>query len=311
MILKDPYEFKSLKLLNNTALINNINKYITIDYTYIKNKEKVKIKSFTNNVTTLNPVILYGLSDIEKDIPTFNHPIINLENKWIALDLRPYVKLSSDKTNYEIRNESEYALAISRFILSGMWYTEKQSSVYSLKLGHFAFASWVSDNLSRKFGLDLSSQLQLRILGMIYYSKLFNDLYTEDDFAKLVIRCKEDVLIPKLIEEVNERVGKLDDIDDFCKACYEVTGNIRLKDLDFTVLTNILANNWLGNNGKELTLLALEHPPTWLAMVYVSLNQRSFNKSYIANVVDKLNKRGKGDEFTKAMYSLTSDYIQE
>lgn len=311
MILKEPYEFRSLKLVNNSNTITNINKYITIDYIYIKEKEKLKIKSFSDLHVTLNPVILYGLSDIEKEIPFFSHPIINTQHKWIALDLRPYVKLSDDKQTYEIKNESEYALAIHRFILTGLWYTGKQNSLYGLKLGHFAFASWVSDNLTRKFGLDLNNQLQLRVLALIYYSHLFTDSFDEDDFNKLVIRSKEDVLVPSILEEVNSKIKSLENIDDFCQACYDVTGNIRLKGLDYTVLINILGSNWIGSSGKELALLSLEHPPTWLSLVYASLTQRSFKKNFIATVVDKLDKRGKGEEFTKELFNLTHNYTEE
>ncbi len=308
MILKEPYAFKSLKLLNNQHTVTNINKYIAIDYVYLKEKIKIQLKPFTDTHMTLNPVVLLGLSDIEKDIPMFNHPIINLEHNWIALDLRNYVRLNETKSDYEVKNEAEYAFAIQRFILSGMWFVNKQSSVYGLKLGHFAFATWLSDNLTRKFGLDLNNQLQLKILALIYYAHLFVDKFDQDELSKLIIRAKEDVLIPRLLEEVYEKCGELETIDDFCRACYDVTGNIRLKDLDYTVLTNVLANNWIGTTGKEITLLSLEHPPTWLALVYTSITQRSYKKTFIATVVDRLNKRGKGDEFLNTLVTITRDY---
>lgn len=305
MILKEPYDFKILKLLNNTQTILNINKYISIDYAYIREKEKIKIKPFENEYIKLTPVILYGLSDIEKEITPFNHPIVNKENKWIALDLRNLVKPTIDRENFEIRNESEYNLALQRFILTGLWVIGKQSSLYSLKFAHFAFANWLSENLTRKFGLDLNNQLQLRVLALIYYSRLFTNEYTRDDFSKLIIRLKEDILVPSVVEEVNAKIEELENIDDFCKACYDVTGNIRIKNLDFNVLINVLANNWIGLNGKELVLLSLEHPPTWISLVYASLTQRSFSKNFIGNIVDKINKKGKGDDFLKSLVFIT------
>lgn len=311
MILNEPYDFKTFKLLNNTQTVFNINKYIAIDYIYIKEKEKINIKTFENDYIKLNPVILYGLSDVEKEITPFNHPLINKENKWIALDLRNIVKLTSDKENYEIRNESEYSLAIQRFILSGMWVIGKQSSLYGLSFPHFVFANWLSENLTKKFGLDLNNQIQLRVLALIYYSKLFTNEYTSDDFNKLIIRLKEDILVPKLIEEVYEKIDQLENIEDFCKACYTVTGNIRLKNLDTNVLINILANNWIGLNGKELVILSLEHPPTWISLVFSALTQRSFSKNFIGNIVEKLNKKGKGEEFLKSLIYLTREYKED
>ena len=311
MILNEPYSFRTLKLLNTTETTFNINKYISIDYGFIREKEKIKIKPFEDNYVKLTPVILYGLSDVEKEITPFNHPLVNRDNNWIALDLRNMVKLTSDKENFEVRNDSEYNLAIQRFILTGMWCVGKQSSLYSLKFPHFVFANWLSENLTKKFGLDLNNQLQLRILALIYYSKLFTNEYNDDDFGKLIIRLKEDILVPTLIEEVYEKINELENIDDFCKACYDVTGNIRLKHLDTNVLINTLANNWVGLNGKELVLLSLEHPPTWISLVFASLTQRSFSKNVIGTIVDKLNKRGTGDEFLKALVYLTREYKEE
>lgn len=311
MILTEPYEFKTFKLLNNTQTIFNINKYITIDYAFIREKEKIKIKAFENDYIKLTPVILYGLSDVEKDITPFNHPIINKEGKWIALDLRNIVKMTADKENFEIRNDSEYHLSLQRFILTGMWAVGKQNSLYSLKFPHFCFASWLSENLTKKFGLDLNNQLQLRILSLIYYSKLFTDNYSEDDFGKLIVRLKEDIMVPKLIEEVYEKIGELENIDDFCKACYNVTGNIRLKNLDLNVLINTLANNWIGLNGKELVLLSLEHPPTWISLVFAALTKRSFSKNFIGTIVEKLNRKGAGDDFLKALVYITREYKED
>lgn len=310
MILSSPIDFKYLKLNNNNELINNINKYITLVYAYIREKEKIKIKPFEENGIKLNPVILYGLSDIEKDIPNFNYPLINLANKWIALDIRQFVRLSSDKENYEIKNNSEYELALNRFILSGIWFVGKHSKLYSFKLPHIAFGEWLSSNLVRKFGLDINTSLKLKILGFIYYTRLFsNERDNTEELNKLIIRLKDDIVVSKLIEEVYGKIEKLENIDDFCENCYKVTDNIRLKNLDTVVLINTLQNNWFGVNAKDLIMLALEHPPTWISMVYMALIDRLYSKNFVGNIVEKISKRGKGDEFINLIKELKQEYI--
>lgn len=308
MILRNIYDMKALKLVNNSQTILNINKYIAIDYAYIKEKEKIKIKPFEDNYTKLTPVILYGFSDIEKDIPIFNHPIINIENKWIALDLRQVVAPKKDSLDYEVRNENEFNLAIQRFILTGMFAVGKENSIYTLKFPQFVFSTWLSDNLTKRFGLDLNNNIQLKVLALIYYSTLFTNEFTEDDLNKLIIRASKDIIVPNLITEVYSKIDQLNNIDDFCRNCYNVTNNIRIKNLDFNVLINTIANNWFGLNGKELVLLSLEHPPTWIALVYAALTQRSFKKSYIGSIVEKLNKRDTGDEFLKSLIYMTREY---
>lgn len=311
MIVKEPYSSKSLKLFNMSQVASEINRYITIDYAHIKDKEKLKVKPFTDGTVTLNPVILYGLGDSEKAVMPLNHPLVSVPNKWIALDLRNYVRVNQDGTSYEIRNESEYHTAVTRFILTGLWYTGKQSSFYSLELAHFAFSSWLSDNLASKFGLDLGDKLKLRILANIYYSRLFSDDVEEDELDKLLIRAKNDGLISDLFKEVYSQVTELSTIEDFCVACYEVTGNVRLKNLDYVVLANIVNNNWVGSNGKELILLALEHPATWITLVYAAITQRSFKKNFVTTVVERLSKRGKDEVFAKQLEGIVRNCVEE
>lgn len=313
MILKEPYSSKSLKLYNTQHNVAEVNRYITIDYGYIKGKEKLKIKPFTDGRVTVNPVILYGLSDTEKSIVPLNHPLFSPSNNWTTLDLRNFVKVSPDGTTYEIRNESEYRLAITRFILTSLWYVGNQSSLYSLELAHFAFSSWLSDNLASKFGLDLGDKLKIRILANIYYARLFTEYPDSDELDKLLIRAKNDSIYPELFRDIYAKVSHddaLNSIDDFCKQCYAVTGNIRLKDLDFVVLFNIIQVNWLGANGKELIGLALEHPPTWISLVYAAITQRTFKRNFVTTVVERLSKRGNGDAFVKALEGKIDNCIE-
>lgn len=311
MILKDPYQFRALKAYNINKIKEDINKYIVIDYAHIKQRETVKLNAFRGDNVSLNSVILYGLSDIEKDIPAFNHPVVNTENNWIALDLRSTLKLNENKDFYEIRNESEYNLSIRRFILTGIFSTGHMSAVYGLQFPHIVYGEWLSDNLTKKFGLDMHDKLKLNILAQIYYTTLFNDFITQEDIEKLGIRNKDNLFVTSLLTDVYSSIEKLENIDDFCAACYSVTRNVRLKNLDFIVLANVLGNNWMSSYGKDLVLLALDHPPTWISIVYSALTQKSFKKSYITTIVDKLNKKKRGEEFLQSLVSLTHEYKQE
>lgn len=312
MILKTPYDFSLLKLHNISNVLNGITKYIITDYSYIQGKEKRKINQFKNDSITLNPVLLYGISDIEKDIPPFSHAVFNFQEKWVAMDLRAVVTADKNDVSYIVRNEAEHDLILQRFILSSIWALDNQNDLYSLRFAHFAFGDWLSDNLTKRFGLDLNNQIQLKILALIYYTHLFTNSFSADDLNKLIIRLSKELYSSELIEEIyNKTEGKINNIEEFCNACYLITGNIRLKGLEPNVLLNIISNNWLGLNGKELAILSLEHPPTWIALVYAALMQRNFKKNYIAVLVDKMNKRGKGDEFLKAYIYLIRNYIGE
>lgn len=312
MKINNPYETVYFSFKDSKAIISEIARYLIIDYPYIQQKSKLQIKPFEKANGFLNPIILYGFTDIEKDIPAFSHPIINPKDNWIALDLRPYVNVDKNNFTFEERNTSEYELTLTRFVLTALWYTDKTSDMYSLKFAHIAFATWISDNLSKRFALSLEDAIRVKIVALIYYANLFKTEFTDDDFSKLVIRLKDEIFSIDLLKEIYEETkGLYDSLDHFGEACYIATGNLKLKGLNAAILINLTLNNWIGINGKELTILALEHPPTWISIVYAALTQRSFKKNFITNIVDKLNKRGKGDDFNKALLFLVKQHLKD
>lgn len=311
MIIRDLFDTKALKLLNKKVIIDAINEYLVIDYPYIKEKYNLNIKPFSSDFITLNPVILFGLTTTEERVPLFYHPVINENKNYIALDLRSYVKADKKEGTYKIRNANEYSLVIIRYLLSAMWAINKESELYALKFPHIVFAEWLSDNLTKRFGLSIANQIQLKVLGLIYYMSLFQDSVTLEDINKLIIRTRGELFVSDIVKEVYSKIDAIDTIDDFCKACYSVTENPRIKDLNYPVLINVVANNWFGVNAKELILTSLEHPPTFISLVYASLTQASFKKSYLANIVTKLDRKGKGSEFLKQLANLIKEYKED
>jgi len=66
----------------------------------------------------------------------------------------------------------------------------------------------------------------------------------------------------------------------------------------------------MGANGKELITLSLEHPPTWISLVYAAITQRTFKRNYVTTVVERLSKRGNGDAFVKALEGKINNCIE-
>lgn len=301
MILRDPYQFKFLHLLNNADVVNNINNYIVTEYGYLKDTQLFQPKEITTDIGSIKPVILYGLTAAEQHIPSFNHPIYSTKNKWIALDLRQLVKKDPATGKAVVRNVSDYSLVTLKFILTCNWFAGKESMLYTLKLPHIAYAEWLSTNITRKFGLNMTEQVQLFVLAAIYYATLFTNTFEADDVQKLTLRLKNEIFVQNLFDDVIAKCGTLNSIDDFCKACYSVTESPRLKGFDTAVLMNIMPNNWFSVAGNELAVLSLCHPPTWISLVYSSLVSKTYKSCYIAKVVEDKNKRGSGAEFLKEL----------
>lgn len=307
MIVKQPYGFRALKWVDTQDTVNAINRYIVTDYSYLQDHEFLKIRSFEGDVT-LKPVMVYGMTDVEKDIQVFNHPLVNLKNDWIALDLRQVVSLDRETGKLRIRSEGEYQLFVQRFILSGMWATGKQSAVYAFKFPHIVYGEFVSASLARKFGLHMGDQIRLKVLACLYYASLFTEQLTDDDLDKLRIRLKNEVLVDDILDDIFKERDLMTSLDGFGQACYNVTGNIRLKHLDYNVLVTVFSTSWFGLNAKEMILLAMDHPPTWCALVYSCLTQRSFKNSGLAKTVEQKDKKDAGKEFLDELIYHTKTY---
>ena len=307
MIVHQPYAFRALKWVDTQATVQAINRYIVTDYSFMQGNEFLKLRDFEGQ-TTLKPVVVYGLSDVEKDIPSFNHPLVNAKNNWIALDLRQLVKVDKESGQVSVRSEGDYALSVQRFILSGMWATGKHSAVYAYKFPHLVYGEFVATSLTRKFGLHMGDQIRLKVLACLYYASLFVDKLTQEDLEKLRIRLKNEVLAEDILDDIFKEVDLMTSLDGFGQACYNVTGNIRLKGLDYNVLVSVFSSSWFGLNAKETILLGMDHPPTWCALVYSCLTQRSFKNSGLAKIVEQKDKKDAGKEYLDALVYQSKTY---
>lgn len=311
MINKDPALCRVSKFHQNPAVKNAVNRYIVAEYAHLKPQELIKIKRFKTETGYLEPVVLYGLSTLETDVPAFAAPYINKDNNWIALDARQLVVSDRQSLTARVKNDADYQFAVQRFVLTGMFYSGKHNSLYNMRLPHIVFADWLSTSLARKFSLDMGDQYKLYILASIYYATLFTDHFGSEELDKLKVVTKSEITVTNIIDQVYNDAGSVNSIDDFCSACYNVTRNVRLQNLDFGVLVSVVSNSWFGLNAQESILLALEHPPTWIAMVYTACTQKSQRNSNVARLADSRGKRGVMDDFLKELVSVTLEYKED
>lgn len=310
MYRETAYETTLGRLTSNVdALKNSIEKYIVVDYPFIKPARLTN--DFLDIGTSIKAIYLTGLGTTEEEIPNFAHSLL-YNGQWLATDLRPYITADKNKGTFTVRNDYEYTLTLQRGILSGKWALKETGALYNLKFAHDCFAAWLSETLAKRFGLTPNDQLKAQVLCYIYYASLFqDDKLSDQDLSKIMIKIKSNSFITAdFVQEVFRSIQfKLETIEDLCRELYAVTNNVRVKGLTVGVLMNIVATNWYGHNSKELVAAALEHPPTWIALVYASLNLRSFKNTFISNIVNKIDKRGAGEAFMREYLSETKSYL--
>ena len=96
----------------------------------------------------------------------------------------------------------------------------------------------------------------------------------------------------------------LGNITEFCSTVQNVLENVRLKDFSMGMLVTLIGNSWFGVNANKILAIALEHPPTWLAVMGSAINYKGYKNTTIAKTIDKVNKRGVGNQFITAYKNI-------
>lgn len=264
----------------------------------------------------VKPIFISNATPSEANIPYFSHPLLVEDlhkEKYLCIDVRPFVKQNqNDMLNlFNIKNQSEYDLAYSKLALNLIWLTQRPETLRDLSIiPNAIFSSWISEGLASRFALDPKDQMMLAIIASFYYQSLFTEfnIFLEEDRQKIATTIIRATRAPaKLVFEVTDKIQKLSNINEFCDTCRSILENTRLENLNSGLLITILGNSWFGMSAKEVLAVSLEHPPTWISLVYSSLTERTFKKSLLARISERYTGNKGGNDFIKAFDSIVSN----
>lgn len=257
-----------------------------------------------------------GSDTSEEEIPQIIHPVLEeftnngKTYKFICTDMRLFV----NPTQFEetglphIKNYGEFNLHLDRAFFQLLWLDGYQDSLANdLDFAATVFSYWITDLISNRFALGGRDQLMLNALAFIYYNMLFIDGQVLPDNLKEVcyVKLTGNMRIPReIIEFVLSKDLILGNITEFCSTVQNVLENVRLKDFSMGMLVTLIGNSWFGVNANKILAIALEHPPTWLAVMGSAINYKGYKNTTIAKTIDKVNKRGVGNQFITAYKNI-------
>lgn len=268
------------------------------------------------------PIFITGSYSDEDEIPVFTHPItiINFkDDNYLCTDLRPFLRKPKEgKYDVEsrIQNRTEYNFAKSRAILNLIWLNRDVSTLkINLSFAGVVFSSWLSDVISKVYALDFKDQTLLAIITSFYYQSMFSNETEFDEEAKrrMAVHTINATKAPaELVFQVFDQIEAMGTIEDYCANVVRILGNVRLENFNHGSLVTICANSWFSSagNAKHFIAVALEHPPTWLAILYTSINERTFKNSMIYRIAEKAGKRGGAEEFIRNYVALVREHTK-
>lgn len=227
---------------------------------------------------------LEGQDDPKNGI-VFQSTIID-GRSWLRENRDP----SKREVTYSVATHGDGHFQILRAQLQSLWQApdfNRQDLVRVGDLPAVVFMRWLGGSLTHRLGLDEVQEQQAKLVSAYYYYNLF---YRKEEFnsvvkAKTVRQASVLLRLPyENAMRALESVDYLDTVDDFVKALKIVLQTPRTDNLNVGLLWTMLSNAWFGTNKTETIAVALEHPPTWLAMVYFAANDRSYKKSPIGTI---------------------------
>jgi hypothetical protein len=246
-------------------------------------------------------------------VPAFAHPIV-LDNRKeettdVVVDARAFGKYDPHKQAFVVRNKTEYDFIVLRGRLNTAWVSEAPSLLLNVSpLGMKMFAAWVAENLTKKLALDPREATVLQVYAAFYYHSLHledHPLSPSDKHRIIAAITKSTGIIASMVVEVVEHFEHpISGVEQFCKLAQEVVASVRLAQLNVGLLYAILKSTWYGSGAAELVTVALEHPPTWLSMVAMASQDRSYKNAAINHLLERQDRRDKGQTFLRAIRNM-------
>lgn len=267
----------------------------------------------------VEPIIIAGYYGSEGNIPSFNHPLFMTYSgtDYICVDVRNFVRpqQSSPISNaYQLRDEDEFNLIRLRLATQIIWLTSNPDVLRNVHvLPAKVYCEWISKTVCNRFGMGALESYIIEIIACVFYFSMFSEGRGFDEDQLVSLAGKVMRVVGGNHETIFEKINELPPmmgIVDLALAIAKFTPNIRVENLDGAGLATMLATSWYGHASREVMPAAVEHPPTWISIVYAALHERRFRNSGIANITKKYEKNKGGDDFIRSLKSLIKSKVE-
>lgn len=249
-------------------------------------------------------------------IPAFAHPLLvndpHSHESRIVVDVRSYGEVDPHQKTFKLRVRTEYDFQCLRGDLNTVWVRENPqvlARVSSMPLQ--LFAGWLAENLAKHYALNPKEQTAVQVLAGAFYLSNFMDETPFDQMTKtrFVLNLTQGLkLSPTFVQPVTDQLTQpIGGLDEFCKMLEGVTESVRFKGFNAGILIPLLGGTWFGVN-REVIGVALEHPPTWIAMVVSAATDRTYKNTDLHRRIERLDRQEKGQLMVRAVKALVQSY---
>lgn len=265
---------------------------------------------------------LYGIELIDSeyvDLPPFAHPLLvdlstlkeysqdkhrsTAPDYRVFVDVRNFTRITREGVLVPT-SQIDYDLNVLRAALT---LAVARGSLEDLNgLTHFPlsiYTRWITEQLTRRLALPPDVQMRVSIITAYYYLSQFNrDNDSDTTLFRFVTQINKATGIgADLVTKVIEGLDPIGSVEDYVKALIKHTDSIRLDQFNVVLLYGVLGGSWFGFNNRELIAVAVEHTPTFVAMVYAAVNENGYRNTIIGKLAKELNRGDIAKFFTRSV----------
>lgn len=323
-IIVSAYDTTFGKLIQIEKVKRELLKFITELEVKNMNYEFTFKKISTDNSLDNRLMFITGFSDIEKELPIWDYPIIveNLKHeKIVCVDLRKYMKQLKEQP-LSITAEAKDKSSVTLLAMSAMLTLEFSMGNTGMLSNYYkhittAYTMLLASMINNIIPLNPSERMAVEIAIAFHANYLFVNPTDVHDYRDNIVARLSTMryTIPPtkdVIKEVSEPlVGNDKTINGLVANITAVMTESKKMFITKDLITNILAGQWYGTNGSAGMIVALEHMPTWIAMFSSVISDVTFKKSKLALILDRYSKQIGVPDAIKGMNNYMSERISD
>jgi len=244
--------------------------------------------------------VIYLITSRNEDIPSFAHPIqvpISVRDDKIVtvIDARPFTRVNrDDPSDYSVTQSMDFFMSTLRVILERS-YDEGEGYKELYLAGDVAmwtYVRWISTQLSTRLALDPDSEIKLSMIVALHYANMHGVTMgdSDTDLARIATRISRIISVStERVIAVIESLPVMGDLRSLVDVIRSTLDTPRVENVTPALILNIAIGSagWRGVQSKEIVGIALEHAPTWHAMMVNAIDHSTYKRSAIAELVLK------------------------
>lgn len=210
---------------------------------------------------------------------------------FLAMDVRAACRFDPVNGKVKVTNSTLYKSLVYRAVFTSLWLTNGPSAFRAFTpMAMGVYASWLSEAISFRYNLDPKAKLELMIIAAIFYQSnhIEGTTFDKGNEARYLAGIANALkLSVSDVARIYSQTQAISSVEDFCQKVKVVLNNVRLENLNHGLLVSLMGSTWAGDNAVELTAVALEHPPTWVSLLYEAVTNTALKKVGLSKICER------------------------